>query len=501
MKYKSKILLALFFILVLTASAAVSAENFSRASENHAGARHDKNGEISVFKGDLRKTLPRHTVVLEFFEKNSGAGAVTKPFMKIAVKKSGYSSYNEWLYETVNRSYFELIVDSAKGIIKEFRTAAGPARMVSKAVIPGCEDAQYDSDRIIFLSDTVQAEFTYKCDDTSRHDLFEGIAASFKLEGASFSVNYPADIFNMIEGNDPDEELINAAAAGDIKKIEEFIGRGADINARNANAETPLIVAAKNKKKKALKLIADKGADLNAADDKGISPLMAVAAAGDTESAGYLMNKGARVRSGFEKSAIEAAENNGRRAAAGFIKRAFIKRSLDMSLYKSFEYDLDTPPAGLSAAENASFHILNGSKDHEECATEGPFFPRDILSMNIEIGRAKFKNYDDWLKTLPVRGKIKEFKMKAGRAVMAYIIISDQQSGDYESEQIFFLNDKIQAVFSFMPQDSYLSGVFKKISSSFDTAGNKINFKYPPEFEAASGSLFDMPPADPQNAL
>ncbi|HBC73932.1 MAG TPA: hypothetical protein DC017_03540, partial [Candidatus Wallbacteria bacterium] len=214
----------------------------------------EKNREIYVFKGDLR-----HTVIVEFFEKTSGTDAVTKPFMKIAVKKSGYSSYNEWLYETVNRSYFELLIDSSKGIIKEFKTAAGPARMVSKTTIPGCEDAQYDSDRIIFLSDTVQAEFINMCDDPARHGLFEGIAASFKLEGASFSLNYPADIFNMIEGNDPDEELINAAAAGDIKKIEEFMGRGADINARNADAETPLIVAAKNKKKKALKLIAEKG--------------------------------------------------------------------------------------------------------------------------------------------------------------------------------------------------------------------------------------------------
>jgi hypothetical protein len=499
MKYKSKILLALFIILFLTASAGT--EGVLRASEIIIDVRRDINPDVYVFKGDLRQTLSRHTVIVEFFEKTSGADAVTKPFMKIAVKKSGYSSYNEWLYETVNRSYFELLADSAKGIIKEFKTAAGPARMVSKTTIPGCEDAQYDSDRIIFLSDTVQAEFTNMCDDPARHGLFEGIAASYKLEGASFSLSYPADIFNLIEGNDPDEELINAAAAGDIKKIEEFIGRGADINARNANAETPLIVAAKNKKKKALKLIAEKGADLNAADNKGISSLMAVAAAGDTGSAGYLMSKGARVRTGFQKSAIEAAEKNGRRAAAGFIKKAFIKKNLDMSAYKSFEYDLDQPSAGLSAAESVIVHILNGSKDHEECATEGPFFPRDILSMNIEIGRAKFKNYDDWLKTLPVRGKIKEFKMKAGRAVLADIMISDQQSGDYGSEQIFFLNDKIQAVFSFMPQDSYLSGVFKKISSSFDTAGNKIYFKYPPEFEAAARNLFDRPQADPENAL
>lgn len=146
-----------------------------------------------------------------------------------------------------------------------------------------------------------------------------------------------------------------------------------------------------------------------------------------------------------------------------------------MCRYINRSNKISTPPlAGLSAAESVSLHILNGSKEHEECATEGPFFLRDILSMNIEIGPAKFKNYDDWLKTLPFRGKIKEFKMKAWRAVMAGIIISDQQSGDYECKQIFFLNDKIQAVFSFMPQDSYLNGVFQKISSTFDTAGNVV---------------------------
>ncbi len=488
MKTKNRSLFKLITIIIILISLFYCGD--AAAAETAYNGGQKTNHETYIFKNNLLQHISAHTLIIELVENATAEGNLHKPLMKLILKKSRYSSYNEWLYDTVNRSYFEIALDKANGIIKNFITAAGEALLISKTAIPGCDDACYDSHRIIYLSDTVQAEFIYEYENNSRLDEFQEIAAAFKLDGRRFSVDYPAGRYTIKAGNDANEELVDAAAAGDIKKINEALERGAKINARSDRADVALSAAAKNGRLKAIKYIVEKGGDVNVADSDGATALMTLATAGDIAAIKYLMKKGALIRTHFTKSAIEAAEQNGKTAAARYIKKAFVQRNLDLSSYKKFEYALAARKDG-QGYEKTIFHILNGSGEHEECATEAHFFPPDILSMDIEIDRAEFKNYEQWLARLPVRGKTKKFNTKAGPAVIAQILIPDDQTGDYESEHIFFLNDKIQAVFSFMPQDSYLKEVFIKIATSFEIDNDAVRIKYPPEFEAATLNLFE----------
>lgn len=68
-----------------------------------------------------------------------------------------------------------------------------------------------------------------------------------------------------------DDALFDAAAEGDIEKVTDLVGRGANVNARREIGETPLHVA---KSREAAQLLIEKGADVNARDDDfGMTPL------------------------------------------------------------------------------------------------------------------------------------------------------------------------------------------------------------------------------------
>lgn len=68
-----------------------------------------------------------------------------------------------------------------------------------------------------------------------------------------------------------DDALIDAAAEGDLKKVGDLIGKGANVNARSEMGETPLHVA---KSGEVARLLIENGADVNARDDDfGMTPL------------------------------------------------------------------------------------------------------------------------------------------------------------------------------------------------------------------------------------
>jgi ankyrin repeat protein len=71
--------------------------------------------------------------------------------------------------------------------------------------------------------------------------------------------------------------LFNAAASGNVDEINDFIRRGADVNFRNREGETPLAFAAVWNQPQAAKLLLANGADPNALDRTGGTPLMLAA--------------------------------------------------------------------------------------------------------------------------------------------------------------------------------------------------------------------------------
>ncbi len=63
------------------------------------------------------------------------------------------------------------------------------------------------------------------------------------------------------------------AANGDLATARELIRRGANLNARNINGATPLILAASNNNPEMVLLLLGAGADASLANNKGDTPL------------------------------------------------------------------------------------------------------------------------------------------------------------------------------------------------------------------------------------
>ncbi len=67
-------------------------------------------------------------------------------------------------------------------------------------------------------------------------------------------------------------DLMLAAASGDIEKAKSLIASGVDVDARNDNGETALIIASNNKHTEIMYLLVDNGADMQAKDNNGKKP-------------------------------------------------------------------------------------------------------------------------------------------------------------------------------------------------------------------------------------
>lgn len=96
----------------------------------------------------------------------------------------------------------------------------------------------------------------------------------------------------------PDSPLIGAAVRraaeqGDIAKLQFLLDRGADINARDADNRSPLMLAVTHSRTKVVELLLAHGADANAADRSGTTPLQAAVSTHQTAIAATLRAAGA----------------------------------------------------------------------------------------------------------------------------------------------------------------------------------------------------------------
>ena len=88
--------------------------------------------------------------------------------------------------------------------------------------------------------------------------------------------------------------LAAAIRDADAQAVGRLIEAGADVNARDAEGDTPLILAAFYAGPRCVELLLEKGADPNAANRSGVTAL--IRAATDYEKARLLIDAGAKVR-------------------------------------------------------------------------------------------------------------------------------------------------------------------------------------------------------------
>jgi len=93
----------------------------------------------------------------------------------------------------------------------------------------------------------------------------------------------------------PDISIHKAATDGNIETVKQHIASGADLNAKNKYAWTPLHLAAINGQREVVELLIAKAADLNARDNSGYTPLHVAVINGQKEIATLLISKGTDV--------------------------------------------------------------------------------------------------------------------------------------------------------------------------------------------------------------
>jgi len=86
-----------------------------------------------------------------------------------------------------------------------------------------------------------------------------------------------------------------AALSGDLQKVKQLLGQGADVNTRDMYQQTPLHIAASTGKTKVAELLISQGAEINAQNKDQLTPLHWAAYSGSTKVAKLLIRKGADV--------------------------------------------------------------------------------------------------------------------------------------------------------------------------------------------------------------
>ncbi|OEJ15271.1 hypothetical protein BFL38_13275 [Brachyspira hampsonii] len=82
-------------------------------------------------------------------------------------------------------------------------------------------------------------------------------------------------------------ELLEASKNNDLETLKSLIEKGADVNAKDNDNWTALMLASDNGHLEVVKYLLDKGADVNAADNNGWTPFFF---AGDNSNSDFLIS-------------------------------------------------------------------------------------------------------------------------------------------------------------------------------------------------------------------
>jgi hypothetical protein len=108
------------------------------------------------------------------------------------------------------------------------------------------------------------------------------------------SSTFPAPAQHAARSLDAARALREAAQSGNVQRLEALLAEHIDIDARDANGRSALMLAVVHDQKEAVTSLLAAGADPNAADTSGTTPLEAAIAAARPEIAAALRRAGAR---------------------------------------------------------------------------------------------------------------------------------------------------------------------------------------------------------------
>src|SRR5262245_52711790 len=130
--------------------------------------------------------------------------------------------------------------------------------------------------------------------------LFAGIGVAIVLFASGMSQS-PADSPPTVRAGDQGgeagpivAELVTAIRNGDVRVVRKLLDNGANVNAHDAEGNTPLILASFYASPECLELLIEKGADVNAANKAGATAL--IRAATDYEKTRLLVAAGANIQ-------------------------------------------------------------------------------------------------------------------------------------------------------------------------------------------------------------
>ncbi len=124
----------------------------------------------------------------------------------------------------------------------------------------------------------------------------------------------------LAEGADLNQELANAVLASDIERVKFLVGKGADVNRRDAQGQAPVHSAARQRKAEMLAAVLDLGADGSARDQDGLTALIYAVMRDHAPSVKLLAERGADLEAmangGFTPLGLAIVEDRYRAAMA-----------------------------------------------------------------------------------------------------------------------------------------------------------------------------------------
>ena len=138
----------------------------------------------------------------------------------------------------------------------------------------------------------------------------------FFIVGVSFSGTASAGDFTKQFGQ--------AVADGDVVEVVRILDRGADINTRNKEGETALMVASLEGRGEIVKLLLARGADANIMDSVGATALLYAAVGGSADIMKLLLDRGADpdAKTNDGESALSISLIKGNKAAVDVLQKA-----------------------------------------------------------------------------------------------------------------------------------------------------------------------------------